>query len=115
MISIDYTLIVVILNFILLLVLLNAFLYKPLKKFLTERQQGIADDIKETKEAKMAAQEYIVKQEEEYKAAQQQIHKLMEQARKEAEKRSDEIIKQARAHEKDILVDTEKRLEHEKQ
>jgi len=114
MISIDYTLIVVILNFALLLVVLNALLYKPIKKFLIERQDKIAFEMKEAEEAKIVAAELAAKQEEEFKASLREIQKMKEISLKEAEKTSDEIIKQAREHEKAVLADTEKKLEFEK-
>jgi F-type H+-transporting ATPase subunit b len=115
MISIDYTLIIVILNFLLLLILLNKILYKPLSKFLTERQARIASDLSDAQESKTAAEEMLKKQEEELKRTAQEIRKMKEKAKKDAEKIGDGILKQARESEKAILIDTEKQLVSEKQ
>ena len=115
MISIDYSLIIVILNFILLLVILNKILYKPIKSFLTERQNSIATDLEQAEKAKIEADELVRKQEEEFKRSALEIRKMKEQAKKDAEIKGDEIIKEARIREKDILADTEKQLAHEKQ
>ncbi len=115
MISIDYSLIIVILNFILLLVILNKILYKPIKSFLTERQNSIASDLEQAEKARIEADELIRKQEEEFKQSAHEIRKMKEQAKKDAEIKGDEIIKEAREREKAILADTEKQLAHEKQ
>jgi F-type H+-transporting ATPase subunit b len=115
MISIDYSLIIVILNFVLLLVILNSILYKPIKSFLTERQTTISTDLEEAENSKTAAEELVRKQEDEFKQSALEIRKLKEHAKKDAEMKSDEIIKQAREREKAVLADTEKQLVHEKQ
>ncbi len=114
MISIDYTLIIVILNFILLLVLLNKILYQPLKKFLAERQTAIASDVEKAEQDKQKAIEMVKNQEEEYKQFSLEIRKLKEQTKRDAEKQGDEIISSARDRERDILIDAEKQLAQEK-
>ena len=114
MISIDYTLIIVILNFILLLVVLNKILYQPIKNFLSQRQITIANDLSEAEKSKSQAQLILSEQEESYKIASTEIRKMKEQAKKDAAAQSDEIIKQARERERSILIDTEKQLAHEK-
>jgi F-type H+-transporting ATPase subunit b len=115
MISFDYTLIIVILNFILLMIILNKLLYKPIKTFLAERQKSIAEDMEQAEKSKFSAAEILQKQEEEFKRSAQEIRKMKEQAKKDAESQGDEIIKQARLREKEVLADTEKQLVHEKQ
>ncbi len=59
MITINYAFIIVILNFILLLVILNKLLYKPIKKFLEERQAKIEADL-DTYKIKFNAYNLIV-------------------------------------------------------
>ena len=115
MISIDYSLIIVILNFILLLIILNKILYKPIKQFLVERQSSIATDLEQAEKSKVEAEELVKKQEDEFKQSAHEIRKIKEQAKKDAEMKGDEIIKEARGREKAILADTEKQLAHEKQ
>jgi len=45
--AIDFSIIAVILNFVLLLIILNSLLYKPLSKFLADRQNKIQSDVNE--------------------------------------------------------------------
>ncbi len=114
MISLDYTLIIVILNFVFLLIILNHLLYKPLKKFLTERQKTISTDLEQADNLQKEAESLIEKQNQEYRKTSQEIRKMKEKAKKEAESLSNDIIKDAREREKDLLLDTEKQLSQEK-
>ncbi len=114
MISVDYTLIIVILNFIFLLIILNHLLYKPIKKFLTERQTAISSDLSTADNLKKEADTLLKKQEEDYKKTSLQIRKMKEKATKESEALSDKIIKEAREREKAVLIDTENQLVQEK-
>lgn len=66
MISVDFTLFIQMANFILLVLILNVFLYKPIRKILIERKkkiQGYEEDIesvlKDASESEQAFQEKI--------------------------------------------------------
>ena len=76
MISIDYSLIIVILNFVLLLIVLNKILYKPIKKFLSERQQKIASDLDEAKASRKQAEELVEQKSNELKQSAEEIRKM---------------------------------------
>lgn len=115
MISIDYSLIIVILNFLLLLVILNKLLYKPIKQFLVERQSSIAEDLEQAEKSKVEHEELVRKQQEEYKKSAYEIRKMKEQAKKDSGQQSEMIIKEARTRERKLLAETEKQLAHEKQ
>ena len=114
MISIDYTLIIVILNFIFLLIILNHLLYKPIKKFLNERQSTMTSDLEKGETFRKESMELLQKQKEEFKQSSLEIRKMKEKAKKDAESVSDSIIKEAREREKELLIDTEKQLNQEK-
>ncbi len=114
MISIDYTLIIVILNFIVLLAVLNKILYKPIKKYLEERKQTISEDLDEAKKSRENAEELVSKRGEELKSSAEEIRKLKQASRREAEHQASDILKEAKNQEKRILQDTEAQLEQEK-
>lgn len=114
MISVDYTLIIVILNFVFLLIILNHLLYKPLKKFLVERQKTIETDLEEADRLQKEADSLVEKQNQEYRKNSQEIRKMKEKAQKEAESLSSGIIKEAREREKKLLLEAEKQLDQEK-
>jgi F-type H+-transporting ATPase subunit b len=115
MISINYAFIIVILNFVLLLIVLNKLLYKPIKHFLTERQKKIAEDIDAAKASKEEAKKLLEQKENELKTSTEEIRKLKNAALKDAEMKAQDILKNAKNMEKKILQETESQLEHEKQ
>jgi len=115
MISIDYTLILVILNFVLLIIVLNKLMYKPIKRFLSERQGQISSDIESAKESRTKAAELVEAKDAELKNSAEEIREMKQNAKKDAENQATDIVKSAKDHEKKILKDTEEQLEHEKQ
>lgn len=114
MISIDYTTIFVILNFVLLLILLNRLLYKPINNFLAERKKKISEDIDAAKKSREEAQQFVSQKEDELKKSSEEIRGLKKKAAKDAEKQASEIVKAAMDREKKILGDTEELLQNEK-
>ncbi len=114
MISIDYSLIIVILNFVLLLIVLNKILYKPIKKFLEERQQTIASDLDDAKASRTEAEKLVEKKGNELKQSAEEIRKMKGAATSDAEGKARVIVKNAKEQEKRILQDTEHQLKTEK-
>ena len=115
MISIDYTLIIVILNFIVLLIILNKLLYKPINKFLKERQKKIENSLDETEKMRQKANNLVKKQEEGLKKSTEDIRNLKNLAKKDAESQAEIIVNQAKDQEKKILQETGQQLFHEKE
>ena len=114
MISIDYSLIIVILNFVLLLIILNKILYKPIKKFLSERQTKISQDIDDAKESKEVAANLVIQKEDELKTGSEEIRKMKHHAKLDATDQANEIVKSAKSQEKKIMQETEAQLENER-
>ncbi len=114
MISINYAFILVILNFILLLIVLNKILYKPIKKFLIERQKKIASDMDNAEASRQEAEKLVQKKENELKASAEDVRKMKKFAKRDAESQATAIVKNAKNQEKKILKDTEEQLVHEK-
>ena len=115
MISIDYTLIIVVLNFVLLLIVLNKLLFKSISKFLKERQKKIEEDLNNAEEAKKSAAELVVLKENEYQESAKEARRLKEIAKHEAKKNADSLIQSAKFKEKEILKETESKLERERE
>ncbi len=114
MISINYAFILVILNFILLLIVLNKILYKPIKKFLIERQKKIASDMDNAEASRLEAEKLVQKKEDELKASAEDVRKMKKAANRDAENQAADIVRNAEDQEKKILKDTEEQLVHEK-
>jgi len=114
MITINYAAVIVILNFILLLIILNKLLYKPIKKFLKERQAKIAGDLDSAELSRKEAEEKVLEKEADLKGSAEEIRKMKQAARKDADKQASEIIKEAKDKERKIIDETEDRLQQAK-
>ncbi len=97
MVNIDYTLILVIVNFIVLLFILKKLLYKPLMDFINKRESQIRDDLQGAKELKEESTKILEKQKE-----------LLRKAKEEARSIRDEATKSAKIQSEQILHDSEK-------
>jgi len=115
MISIDYSLLLVILNFVVLIFVLDKLLYKPIKKFLADRQNEIAKDIKDAKQSKEEALKLTKQKEEELKTSSEEIREMKNRVQKDAEKTAESILEDAREGKKKMLIETEGQLIHEKE
>jgi len=115
MISIDYSLLLVILNFIVLILVLDKLLYKPIKKFLADRQNEIAKDIEDAKQSKEEALKLAKQKEEELKKSSEEVREMKHRIQRDAEKTAESIIEDAKEGKKKILIETEGQLKHEKE
>jgi len=114
MISIDISMVVVMINFLLLMFILKIVLYKPIKDMLNERESKVAADIDDANKSKEEAKKLVLTKEEEYKQAVLEARKLRDNIRKEAEFDAEKILQQAYENRKSIVSETEDQLVHEK-
>ena len=114
MISIDVSMVVVILNFLLLLFILKMVLYKPIKDMIESRESKVAADIDDANKSKEEAKKLVLTKDEEYKQAVVEARKLRDDIRKEAELDAEKILQQAYENRKSIVSETEEQLAHEK-
>ncbi|MBI9032570.1 F0F1 ATP synthase subunit B [bacterium] len=114
MISIDISMVVVMINFLLLMFILKIVLYKPIKDMLNERESKVAADIDDANKSKEEAKKLVLTKEEEYKQAVLEARKLRDKIRKEAEFDAEKILQQAYENRKSIVSETEDQLVHEK-
>lgn len=114
MISIDVSMVVVVLNFLLLLFILKVLLYKPIKDMLIERESKVSADIDEANRSKEEAKQLVLTKDEEYKKAVIDARLLRDDIRKEAELDAERIIQQAYENRKSIVAETEMQLSHER-
>jgi len=92
---------------------MKALLYKPLMKFLEERQQQISDDMDNARLDRDKAQILVAEKKEELKSASNDARDIREVAKRRAEDTATGIINQAKDQGKKILQDTETQVEHE--
>ncbi len=112
MITIDYSLLIVIANFVLLLIILNKILYKPMKKWLTERTQKISGDIDDAARTREEAAKLLDQQKQELIESSEEIRKMQHRAKREAEDQAKDILDNAAKQQKEIVQDTEAQIAH---
>lgn len=114
--GIDLRLIIIqIINFGLLLFLLNKFLYKPILKILDERKKKVAESLAQ---AQKIEEEHVRLEEEkkkELQAAQEAGREFFEKAKTEGERQRNEIIGRGKEEAERILQRTKEQLELEKE
>ena len=115
MISIDYSLLLVILNFVVLILVLNKLLYKPIKKFLADRQNEIAKDIEDAKTSKQEALKLTKQKENELKKSTEELREMRQRSKKDAETVANNILENAKEGKKKILIEAEHQIENEKE
>ncbi len=107
MISINATLILTILNFILMIGVLAMILWKPMVKFLDERAQKISESLKIAEENKKRAEELKVEFEKVIRDGRRKATEIVDRATTAASEESRQIVSQAR-HQAQATVDAAK-------
>ena len=96
MIDINMTLVAQVLNFLILVLLLNHFAYKPIARVLKEREQKIANSIEKAEADEQAAKRTLAKYEAELLAAQQKAAGIIAAAERSAEETKEAQIAQTK-------------------
>ncbi len=103
MVSIDYTLILVIVNFIILLIIMKKLLYKPLMDFIQKRESQIRGDLKGAKENKDRSEKILKEQKELLIKAKEEAKDIREEAKKIAKIQGEQILHNA-AEQRDVIT-----------
>ncbi len=113
-IEFNWTLVITLLQFAILLILLRWILWKPALQRLDQRRELIASRMAAAKTSEEKAAELVGQREGELVAAKKESAQLLEEARQRAEK----SLAEAKEHAKDeadrILADARVQLEHER-
>ncbi|HTO11147.1 MAG TPA: F0F1 ATP synthase subunit B [Candidatus Binatia bacterium] len=113
LISVDKSLIVQVVNFLILLFILQRLLYKPFLAKMQERTSTIQKALDEAKEARAAAAKQQEENETRLRAAHAEAAVVREQALKEAAEESRKHIEAAQAQSRRMVEDTKAQLDTE--
>lgn len=106
--GIDAKLIVIqIINFVVLMVLLSYFLYKPVLKMLADREDKIAQGLKDAELAGKAKESAEEEKQHILSEAHQEADKVAERAKTHAEEKRSAIVAEAEAKAEDIVSKAE--------
>jgi len=83
--------------FLILLAILWAFAWGPIKRGLDRREEAIADEIREAAESNQQARELLAQYEQKLAESRNEVRRILEEARRNAEKAGQQIVEKARA------------------
>ena len=114
MISINlYEIVFQIINFVLLLWLLNKFATKPLSNFLQKRAQSIQNDLEVAEQNKAESDKILAEQKELLKEAHQESQEIRKKAEDSAKKELNSVLVKAKADSAQIIENSKKDIELE--
>jgi F-type H+-transporting ATPase subunit b len=109
MVSIDYSIIAEIIGYLILLVILNAILYKPIRRLLKERasrMSAIQSDVeKYERNAEQLLKDFDMKLAEARASGQGEMEKLKQEAREEEHQLSEASNKEADARKQELMAE----------
>ncbi|AJQ25921.1 ATP synthase subunit b [Pelosinus fermentans JBW45] len=115
MVELNGTLLAQIVNFLLLVVILAKFAYKPLMQGLADRQQKIADAIDTAERDRREAEQLKLEYKQHLVEARAKAQAIVETAEKLAEENKEEILKSARAESAHILQKAQEEVMRERE
>jgi len=112
--SINWTLVLELVNFGLLLYILKRLLFKPALEYLDRRREQTAAHIAAAQQSEVDAKQLVEQRERELREARERADALVDEARRENERLIDEAKSAAKADAARILDDGRNRLEQER-
>lgn len=110
-----FTFIAQVVNFLILIVLLQRFLYKPVVKAMDEREQKVASELEEARLKKIEAEQKEQELEQNLKEFEVQKNQLLEDARQEVDKQRKLWMEQLRADIDEIRERWEEAVDSERE
>lgn len=103
-----------IINFLVLVVLLKIFLYKPMMNFMENRRRGIADSLEEAAAAREEAVKMNQQLAEEIDAARKEARAIVDQAKIAGEEAKEAIMQEAKKSAADMMEKAAAEIEWQK-
>ena len=104
-----------IVNFVILLFLLNKFLYKPLIKFINNRRQKIIEGLEKAKKGEEEFKKIQELRERELAKIQKEAEVIIVKAKEIGDEKQQEILKEAEIKTRKIIEEAKNRIEIEKE
>jgi len=100
-----------IVNFVLLLIILRQFLYKPIVGMLDRRSEKIRTDLQEAEEARSKAEAARQEYESQLEQARDERRSIVAQATEQAEKMKEDVLAEARTEAQEMVTKTQEEME----
>lgn len=108
------SIIIYLFNFVLIIVVLDIILYKPVSKYLQKRSERIKGDLEQAEEAKKQAGLLQIELEEKLKNSDQIVLEAVDKARNDATLEAKAIVDSAREEAQNILSQAQTQAEQER-
>ena len=115
MIDVNATLIAQILNFLVLLLILAKFAYKPLLQAMDDRRNRIINDLDSAEQTRLDAEALKEQYAEQLAGARQEATEIVNKANQIAQNLHDELVEQARVEQEAMMANAKERIEQDKQ
>lgn len=115
MVSLNFTILAQIVNFLILLFVLAKFAYKPLLKAMEDRRSKIIKDLDTAEQTRQDAAALKKQYEEQLAAARKEAAGIVDKANKIAQSLHDEMMDEARKEKETMLAAAQEHIEQEKQ
>ena len=102
-------------SFLLLLIVVFVFAYKPVKKILKKRADYVENEIKEARENNLTAQKSVEEAKETLANSKVQASEIIQNAEKQGQEKYDALILQAKSDVQEMKNDAEKDIERAKE
>jgi len=112
-VNLDKTLLLQVVNFIILIVLLHRFLYRPLTRFLATRAEGIRRSLEEAKAAREAAAQAKQEYEAQIAAARREAAAMRDAALREVEAERQRLLTASREEALRLVADARAQIDQE--
>ena len=109
-----FTLIAQIVNFVILLLLLRVFLYRPIQRVMHEREQRIADEHAAAEEAREEAEQRAQELQREREEFEEERRERLAEVEREAEERREELLTEVREEAEEAREQWREALERER-
>lgn len=114
MISINvFEIIMQMINFLILMVLLNKLLFKPVIAFLDKREESIKKSIETTEENQKKSEELIATNQEELQKARQNARDILSKAEEDTGIKRSIMIKETKEETEHMLINAQKELDQQ--
>lgn len=114
-VSLNYTLIAQVVNFIVLLVILAKFAYKPLLKALDDRRNKIVSDMDTAEQTRLDAEALKKEYAEQLANAKKEASDIIDKANKSAQATHDTMLQAAQKERETLLATGKEQIEQERQ
>ena len=109
-----WSLLLYLVNFGVIIYVLNRYLYKPLLRFLDERRETIRRNLEEAETLKTSFQEEMQKREEESRTLVSRMQQELLESKQYADKKAQELLAEASVQRDKMIEDTRAQLEEMK-